>query len=98
MVLPTKNKKNRDSAGENTKIKGKAWYLLVGRFSAKLNATRIEKTSSTWLSAQKNLSAASHWRSASCRLMDEGGCCLMNIYVDVRFHLYNACIDTLIDL
>ena len=43
-----------------------------------------EKSSSNWLSLQKGLSGSGHWRSATCRLSEEGERCLLNVYVDVR--------------
>ncbi|KAF8973924.1 Rho GTPase activation protein [Flammula alnicola] len=55
-----------------------------------------EKSSSSWLSLQKSLSGAGHWRSATCRLLEEGDRCLLNVYVDesilyqtVYIHLLN---------
>ncbi|KAF9526482.1 Rho GTPase activation protein [Crepidotus variabilis] len=55
-----------------------------------------ERVSSNWLSSQKTLTSAGHWRSATCRLMEEGERCLLNVYVDetmlyqtVYIHLLN---------
>ncbi|KAF9481431.1 GTPase activating protein [Pholiota conissans] len=55
-----------------------------------------DKSSANWLSLQKNLHTAGHWRSATCRLLEEGDRCLLNVYVDesilyqtVYVHLLN---------
>ncbi|KAF8168097.1 Rho GTPase activation protein [Crassisporium funariophilum] len=55
-----------------------------------------EKNSSSWLSLQKGLNGAGQWRSATCRLLEEGERCLLNVYVDesilyqtVYIHLLN---------
>ncbi|KIM48201.1 hypothetical protein M413DRAFT_224313 [Hebeloma cylindrosporum] len=55
-----------------------------------------EKSSFNWLSLQKGLSGSGHWRSATCRLSEEGERCLLNVYVDesilyqtIYIHLLN---------
>jgi len=41
----------------------------------------VEKSS--WISLARTPAGAGQWRPATCKLMDEDGCCLLNIYVDV---------------
>ncbi|KAF4623907.1 hypothetical protein D9613_001809 [Agrocybe pediades] len=55
-----------------------------------------EKPSTNWIPLQKNLNAAGHWRAATCRLLQEGERCLLNVYIDesqlyqtVYIHLLN---------
>ncbi|KAJ3515401.1 hypothetical protein NLJ89_g1775 [Agrocybe chaxingu] len=66
------------------------------RDSAGEDARLKEKASSTWLSLQRGLNGAGHWRSATCKLLEEGERCLLNVYVDesilyqtVYIHLLN---------
>ncbi|KAK1233585.1 hypothetical protein PQX77_003271 [Marasmius sp. AFHP31] len=40
------------------------------------------KEKSSWLSLAKDSASAGHWRPATCRLLEEGERCLLNIYVD----------------
>ncbi|GLB36154.1 putative gtpase activating protein [Lyophyllum shimeji] len=54
------------------------------------------KEKSSWLALSKALTGAGHWRSATCKLSEEGERCLLNIYVDesilyqtVYIHLLN---------
>ncbi|KAF8078622.1 GTPase activating protein [Lyophyllum atratum] len=54
------------------------------------------KEKSSWLALSKGLTGAGHWRSATCKLSEEGERCLLNIYVDesilyqtVYIHLLN---------
>ncbi|KDR84991.1 hypothetical protein GALMADRAFT_233525 [Galerina marginata CBS 339.88] len=66
------------------------------RDSAGGDARLKEKSSSNWLSLQRGLNGTGHWRSATCRLLEEGERCLLNVYVDesilfqtVSIHLLN---------
>ncbi|KAF9459914.1 Rho GTPase activation protein [Collybia nuda] len=54
------------------------------------------KEKSSWLALAKGPSGTGHWRSATCRLSEEGDRCLFNIYVDesilyqtIYIHLLN---------
>lgn len=40
------------------------------------------KEKSSWLALQKGPTGTGHWRSATCKLSEEGERCLLNIYVD----------------
>ncbi|KAF9015162.1 Rho GTPase activation protein [Cyathus striatus] len=40
------------------------------------------KERSSWLTLTKGLSGVGHWRNASCRLTEEDGRCLLNIYIE----------------
>ncbi|KAH9486933.1 putative Ras GTPase-activating-like protein ngap [Psilocybe cubensis] len=55
-----------------------------------------ERASSNWLSLQKGLNGTGQWRPATCRLLEEGERCLLNVYLDesilfqtVYVHLLN---------
>ncbi|KAF8873707.1 hypothetical protein CPB84DRAFT_618997 [Gymnopilus junonius] len=55
---------------------------LPKRDSAGVDAKLKEKSSSNWMPLQRGLNGSGHWRSATCRLLEEGDRCLLNVYVD----------------
>ncbi|KIK70989.1 hypothetical protein GYMLUDRAFT_150071 [Collybiopsis luxurians FD-317 M1] len=53
----------------------------VKQLNGNLNDKKLKEKSS-WLAGPKGNSGGGHWRTATCRLSEEGDRCLLNIYVD----------------
>lgn len=83
-MAPRKKSDKRDSLkplgqGDDGSSKVKGKYFFSAQGPAKADHT--EKSS--WLSLGRVSTGTGHWRSATCKLSEEGDRCSLNVYVDV---------------
>lgn len=70
---------------DDKKLKGSCRDEVI-----KVPNLRLCTEKASWLSGSKDPPGGGHWRTATCKLSEQGERCLLNIYVDVRSRRFTS--------